>query len=154
TKAVQAGSGFLSQHSKELLFGLGASERIVRLTVEWPSGQAQTFSNVALNQRLRIEEGGEPKAEPFHAAAVPAARTAPVEAMPIPEASWLYEPFPVPDFSLPDLAGRTHALAGLRGRPSVLLLWTAESERSRAALHALAQGTGTLKQAGAGALAV
>ena len=29
TKIVQAGSGFLSQHSKELLFGLGASERIV-----------------------------------------------------------------------------------------------------------------------------
>ena len=37
-KVVQAGSGFLSQHSKELLIGLGASERILKLTVDWPSG--------------------------------------------------------------------------------------------------------------------
>ncbi len=32
TKIVQAGSGFLSQHSKELLFGLGLSQRILKLT--------------------------------------------------------------------------------------------------------------------------
>ncbi len=38
TKVVQAGSGFLSQHSKELLFGLGASQQIRTLTVVWPSG--------------------------------------------------------------------------------------------------------------------
>ena len=31
TRIVQAGSGFLSQHSKELLIGLGASQRIVAL---------------------------------------------------------------------------------------------------------------------------
>jgi len=45
-KEVQAGSGFLSQHSKELLFGLGASERVVRLTVDWPSGRTQTFADL------------------------------------------------------------------------------------------------------------
>ena len=43
TKIVQAGSGFLSQHSKELLFGLGASQRIVKLTVDWPSGANAGF---------------------------------------------------------------------------------------------------------------
>ena len=42
TKIVQAGSGFLSQHSKELLFGLGASQRIAKLTVEWPSGGSRS----------------------------------------------------------------------------------------------------------------
>ena len=51
TKTVQAGSGFLSQHSKELLFGLGASERIVSLTVDWPSGGTQTFSGLSLDTR-------------------------------------------------------------------------------------------------------
>ena len=61
TKVVNIGSGFLSQHSKELLFGLGASERIVKLTVEWPGGATQVFSDVPLNHRLRIEEGGEPE---------------------------------------------------------------------------------------------
>jgi len=40
TKVVHAGSGFLSQHSKELLFGLGTSERVLKLTVDWPSGHS------------------------------------------------------------------------------------------------------------------
>ena len=35
TRIVQAGSGFLSQHSKELLMGLGASQRVLKLTVSW-----------------------------------------------------------------------------------------------------------------------
>ncbi len=52
TKIVQAGSGFLSQHSKELLFGLGASRRILKLTVDWPSGSSQVFTDVRPNTRL------------------------------------------------------------------------------------------------------
>src|SRR5262249_14280134 len=67
TKTVSAGSGFISRHSKELLFGLGPSTRVARLTVDWPSGQSQTFTGVALNQRVRIEEGHDPIAEPFRA---------------------------------------------------------------------------------------
>ena len=58
TKAVQAGSGFLSQHSKELLFGLGRSTRVLRLTVDWPSGRQDVYADVSLERRLRIEEGG------------------------------------------------------------------------------------------------
>ena len=57
-KIVQAGSGFLSQHSKELLIGLGASERVLKLTVNWPSGATQVFTDVPLNTRIRIVEGG------------------------------------------------------------------------------------------------
>ena len=38
TKYLQAGSGFLSQHTKELFFGLGKGEGPVRATVRWPSG--------------------------------------------------------------------------------------------------------------------
>ena len=67
TKTVQAGSGFLSQHSKELLFGLGASERIVSVTVDWPSGGTQTFSGLPLDSRVRIVEGGTPETTPFAA---------------------------------------------------------------------------------------
>jgi Tfp pilus assembly protein PilF/peroxiredoxin len=153
TKIVNAGSGFLSQHSRELLFGLGASERVVRLTVEWPGGSAQVFSGVPLNHRLRIEEGGEPRAEPFRSP--PAAAKTPVlpPATP-PSASWLYEPFPAPDFSLPDLRGGQHSLSALRGRPTVLLFWASAAPGSRTALEALAQGGGALAQAGVGCLAI
>jgi hypothetical protein len=59
-KTVQAGSGFLSQHSKELLFGLGRAA-VVELTVEWPSGGKQVFSDVPLNHRLRIGRAASPR---------------------------------------------------------------------------------------------
>jgi len=38
TRYLQAGSGFLAQHSKELIFGVGRAEGGLRATVRWPSG--------------------------------------------------------------------------------------------------------------------
>ena len=154
TKEVQAGSGFLSQHSKELLFGLGASERVVRLTVEWPSGRTQAFTDLALNQRLRIEEGGEPRSEPYRTPPPLAAdASAPAAASP-PSSSWLFEPFPAADFSLLDLRGESRSLSALKGRPAVVLFWGTEAPPSRAALEALAAGGDTLARAGIGAVAI
>ncbi len=154
TKEVQVGSGFISQHSKELLFGLGRSERVVRLDVTWPSGRNQSFSGIPLNHRLRIEEGGEPRAEPFRTpSTLPADAGAPEKAA-APSASWLYEPFPVPELSLPDLRGQPRFLADLKGRPAVVLLWSAEAPGARAALQALARGAGALAAAGVGVTTV
>src|SRR5207302_6945546 len=58
-KFVQAGSGFLSQHTKEVFFGLGKSLGPVRATVRWPSGLVQQFDNVPVGHRVEIEEGDE-----------------------------------------------------------------------------------------------
>jgi len=154
TKEVQAGSGFLSQHSKELLFGLGASQRVVRLTVDWPSGRTQTFTDVPLNHRVRIEEGGEPRSEPYRTPSPLAVDTSPPAAASPPSASWLFEPFPAPDFALEDLGGEKRSLSALGGRPAVLLFWATEAPPSRAALDALASGSGALAQAGIGAVAI
>ncbi len=153
TKVVNAGSGFLSQHSKELLFGLGQSQRVARLTVEWPRGSTQVFSDVPLNHRLRIEEGGEPRGEPFRRPPTAADAAVLPPATP-PSASWLYEPFPAADFSLPDLRGEPRSLSGLRGRPAVVLFWAAEARGSHPALLALARGSAALAQAGVGCLAI
>jgi hypothetical protein len=65
TRIVQAGSGFLSQHSKELLIGLGPSARIVKLTVDWPSGGTQVLTDVSLDSRVTIVEGGSVQTTPF-----------------------------------------------------------------------------------------
>jgi hypothetical protein len=65
TRQLQAGSGFLSQHSKELLFGLGESRKILKLVVDWPSGKTQVFTDVPLDRRLRLTEGGEIAVEPL-----------------------------------------------------------------------------------------
>jgi Tfp pilus assembly protein PilF/peroxiredoxin len=154
TKEVQAGSGFLSQHSKELLFGLGASQRIVRLTVEWPSGRRQVFADVPLNHRLRIEEGSEPQPEPYATLPKLAADVTPPEPPSPPSTTWLFEPFPAPDFSLKDLRGEERSLSALQGRPAVVLVWATEAAPSRTALLALGEGGEALAQAGIGAAAI
>jgi len=153
-KVVQAGSGFLSQHSKELLIGLGPSERVLKLTVSWPSGLTQVFTDVPLNTRLRIGEGSEIEAEGFKpqsAGTTTSPASAPTTA---PGATWMYEPFPAPDFSLQDAAGRTHSLAALRGRPAIILLWSLDASAARAALETLGRGAQELTRAGVGAIAI
>jgi Flp pilus assembly protein TadD/peroxiredoxin len=156
TKLVHAGSGFLSQHSKELLFGLGASERVLKLSVEWPSGRSQVVTEgLLLNSRLRLVEGGELRAEPFATASgarPPSAETR-AAASP-PSVSWLFEPFPAPDFSREDLGGETRSLSALRGRPAVLLFWASAVSGSRSALETLARGRDALARAGIGSLAI
>ena len=153
-KIVQAGSGFLSQHSKELLIGLGASARLVKLTVDWPSGGTQVFTDVPLNTRVRIVEGGDVKTEPF------APRSSGMTTPPIagaaspPLSTWMYEPFPAPEFSLEDLSGGTRSLTALKGKPAVVLLWSADVAAARNALETLGRGAAALTHAGIGAIAI
>jgi Tfp pilus assembly protein PilF/peroxiredoxin len=159
TKTVQLGSGFISQHSKELLFGLGTSERILKVTIVWPSGLTQTLSDLPLNHRVWIEEGaGAVRTEPFHksagssgpAPAVPAADAG----EPLPAGTWLFEPYPAPDFTLRDLGGEERSLSALRGRPALILFWASWAPPSRAALTELARQRPALAAAGAEVLTV
>jgi len=131
TKYLQAGSGFLSQHSKELFFGIGKSQGPVRASIRWPSGLVQTFENLPVNHRIEIEEGSanfQPK--PF---AQPAARygqgDAPYkpEALPLAAETWLTEPLSAPDFALPDLSGKTWDLKSLRSSSLLLNFWATQS---------------------------
>ena len=150
TKYLQAGSGFLAQHSKEIFFGLGTANATVRAVVRWPSGLTQHFDNLPRNSRIRLEENTATfEAAPFSASAA-AYRTkslAPAivqEASPQSVETWLIEPLKAPAFSLPDLAGKTQTLASTEGRVTLLYLWAATSplchhqlkqlERQRAAI--------------------
>jgi Tfp pilus assembly protein PilF/peroxiredoxin len=155
TRIVTAGSGFLSQHSRTLIFGLGASERITRVTVTWPSGAVQTFADARLDTRARLTEGGRLEAAPIAAASVaPATPPAVPAAAPPPASSWLYDPFPAPPFSVADVAGQTRSLAALAGKPSLLLFWSTTTASGRAAVDALARGRAALDRAGVTALAI
>jgi Tfp pilus assembly protein PilF len=153
-KQVAAGSGFLSQHSKELLFGLGQSRRILELTIDWPSGEKQVFTDVPVDQRLRLEEGGQLQAAPLHAASKLAVDAAPLSRSALPSATWLFEPVPAPGFSLVDLRGEARSLAALAGRPAVLLAWSPRAPKALAVFRTFASGSGALAAAGIGALAL
>jgi len=128
TKYLQAGSGFLSQHSKELFFGIGKTASTVRATIRWPSGLTQVFEPLPANHRIELEEGSEGfRARPFGAS--PPAWTRGSERQltdqsPDSFATWLLEPLPAPDFSLPDLRGSSRQLSSFRGHLVLLHFWT------------------------------
>ncbi len=74
TRMVQAGSGFLSQHSKELFFGLGKATGPVRASIRWPSGALQELRDLPLNHRIWVEEGSPPsRIEAFRGSLAPSA---------------------------------------------------------------------------------
>jgi Tfp pilus assembly protein PilF/peroxiredoxin len=157
TKIVLAGSGFISQHSQELLFGLGKSKRILKVEILWPSGTTQTLSDVAPGRRVWITEGSsDVRSEPLRAQAPSLPSTVPQAEAPAPPATgtWLYRPYPAPDFTLRDLEGGEHTLSRLRGRPVLLCFWSAAAPPSQLALAELALERQALATAGATLLAV
>jgi len=127
TKYLQAGSGFLSQHTKELFFGVGKAEGTVVATVRWPSGLTQSLLGLPVNHRIEVVEGSanfqaKPLAvsKPTAAEAVTAEKP---ELLPTTVETWLIESIPAPEFTLPDVAGNLQALSSFRGSEVLLTFW-------------------------------
>lgn len=126
TKLLQAGSGFLSQHSKDLFFGLGDAKGDPSATIRWPSGHIQRLKELPLNHRVFVTEGLEaPRVEPF-------LRRLPEENAAIHSTqnglsgtleTWLLIPISAPDFSLVDVFGKSWTLSALRGIPVLVCFW-------------------------------
>jgi tetratricopeptide (TPR) repeat protein len=151
TRMLQAGSGFLSQHSKEVFFGLGEAKGAVRASIRWPSGLVQELHDLPLNHRVWVEEGAASyKAEAFKiepqgrkpeslvaqadtTETLPQPTTAPGEhdSLPTTVETWLLAPVSAPDFSLPDLNGETRTLAAFRGKVVLLNFWATASAGCR-----------------------
>lgn len=134
TKYIQAGTGFLAQHSKDLFFGLGKSQGFIRATIRWPRGLTQTFAHVPANHRVEIQEGSADfQAKPFAASSVLGRDTGePPKLEPLPASSetWLIGPLAAPEFSLPDLDGNTQTLRSFRGSCLLLCFWATDSVAS------------------------
>ncbi len=144
TRSLQAGSGFLSQHSKDIFFGLGSTSGPVRALIRWPSGLVQELSGLPVNHLVWIEEGSGPhRIEAFHnittrePLAAGNAKTPQNETLPVTVETWLVAPIEAPDFSLPDVSGKTQTLSSLRGKPILLNFSTLQGERCRSDLIAL-----------------
>ncbi len=167
---VQAGSGFLAQHSKELFFGLGNATGAVKATVRWPSGLVQKFEDLPANHRIWIDEGlTVVRKEAF--AAVPK-RVAPnggssgqgAEQLPTQVETWLVVPVAAPDFRVSGAETTGGMLSGLRGKPVLLYFgtdemadWGAELRRwqsvnekwSREGLQLVVVNVGEMQKSGA-----
>ena len=166
TRMLQAGSGFLSQHSKEVFFGLGEVKGPLRASIRWPSGLVQELNDLPINHKIWVAEGAEPsrveafktehqglKPESF-TSVIGTAEAAPshrsnshspssglreTEAIPASVETWLLAPVSAPDFSLSDLAGQTRTLSELRGKVVLLNFWATGSATYREDLRKLNQ---------------
>jgi Flp pilus assembly protein TadD/peroxiredoxin len=130
TRTLQAGTGFLAQHSKELHFGLGQTAQTVNATIRWPNGSAQTLREVPVNHRVWVEEGNAtPRLEPFKTATANVSSSASTVPYVYPTVfgTWLLAPVEAPDFSIQDQSAKTPTLASLRGKPALLYFWATGS---------------------------
>lgn len=141
TKYLQAGTGFLSQHSKELFFGLGKSSHPISATVRWPSGLTQTFEGIPANHCVTLEEGQKKiSAKPFSSHVIPPKTSTEAvrpETLPSSVATWLLDPLAAPEFNLPDSSGTMRTLAALRGKPILLSFWSAKLQTALDQLRSL-----------------
>lgn len=98
TKTLQVGSGFLSQHSKELFFGLGDTKGKLEATIRWPSGVTQQLTDLQPNYRIWVTEGESPsRMEPFQTLKpISDSEVAAKEALPKLIETWLLTPIAVP----------------------------------------------------------
>ncbi len=158
TRYLQAGSGFLSQHSKELFFGIGDANGPVRATVRWPGGLTQTYENLPANHRIEIVEGSPDfVAKPFQNSPASYGRAEeffkPAN-LPLSIETWLFEPLNAPEFSLPDLAGTTQSLRSFRGSATLLSFWATTATPSTDQLQLLQKSFSRLASSGIRVVAV
>ncbi len=158
TKYVQAGSGFLSQHTKELFFGLAENSSGIRANVRWPSGTMQDFENLPANHRIELREGNASfQSKAF--AKPPRAWATPVdlptgEILPSAWGTWLIEPVPAPEFSLPDSSGTLHELRSFQGKLLLLSLWSTGTPECREQLRRIRDAYAILGATGIQTLAI
>jgi hypothetical protein len=56
-RTIKGGGSYLSASDRRVLFGLGVQQQPGRLTVRWPSGQVQTWDNLASDRYWQLVEG-------------------------------------------------------------------------------------------------
>jgi Flp pilus assembly protein TadD/peroxiredoxin len=143
TRYLQAGTGFLAQHSKELFFGLGKPEAAIHATIQWPSGLSQRLDNLPANHRIAIEEANPtPAVTPFATTSAAYETPGPTAApppLPSEVETWLLQPVKAPDFSSPGLDGKPVELSSFRGGFVLLQFWSTQAPFSLEQLQLLKQ---------------
>jgi hypothetical protein len=64
TRYAKGGASYLSASDQRHVFGLGSTGAIDKLTVKWPSGQEQVFTDLKTDRYWRITEGKQEPQEP------------------------------------------------------------------------------------------
>lgn len=161
-KTLHAGSGYLSQSSKWLHFGLGSEESAVirSIKVQWPGGELESFTGASVNRHFILAQGrGE--ARPWDVPSVaPEALEDPGEPAPVPpevpSRVILLRPPPVPShLSYTNLSAGEEALSAHFGKePVALHLFATWCPNCREELAAWTAAVNDLTEAGIKVLAI
>ena len=158
TKVVSAGQGFLSQHSKTLIFGIGKANRADEVRIAWPSGGEDVVLDVGANRLVHVLEGSGAISVVAHrppgrhgARASPSHGSAPDRSA---NGIWLVDPLIAPSWSLSDLNGVSHSASDYMGSPFLLNIWATWCPPCREELRDLQQSQSELTEAGLGVVAV
>ena len=121
SKEAKAGSGFLSQSSPLVWFGLG-EKPVFDVEVGWPSGKRSRWNALAAGGVYRLRPDTEPELEPFRSGT---AREE-VSVAPPPVLGygfWTLDPPPAPDFDLSSLDGSQVRLSTRLDKPTLVNFW-------------------------------
>ncbi len=145
---LNAGSGFLSQHTKCLHFGLGDTSGPVDVTVYWPGGAKEEYKSLSPGHRVVLQQGethieGRPfLAVPRHS---PAMQHSTPDDLDAPCQTWMVSPIAIPTFHLRDLRGRPFDASSIH-QPTLLVFWQPDCSASAEYLRLLAQHAAAWKR--------
>ena len=151
-KTVQAGSGFLSQSSKRLTFGVGAAEKIESASIYWPSGKVHRMKHLTVGTMYELAEGNEKpstKTNDRYRLKIGGSRLTGSVRQPLSDQRTLFAPrFPLPSPEVQVASGKWNRLKTTDDKPSVFLFWGSNGQ-SEQALEELNQFVGDLEKANA-----
>ena len=121
-KTVHIGQGFLSQSSRWLHFGIGDASKISKVTVQWPGGKLEEFSDLKINTRYEIHQDGKLVLVPSPSVVPPLPNSSPT--LPEPAGQFrvpLVANVPMPDLPYRDASGLTKNLLDVKGDGMLLI---------------------------------
>ena len=155
-KTVQAGSGFLSQSSKRLTFGVAAGKKIESVSVYWPSGKVHRMKHLAVGATYELAEGNKRPISKINDRYGLKIGSFPLKGseQPLSDQRTLFTPrFPLPAPEVQVASGKWNRLRTTDGKPSVFLFWGSNAQSDQA-LEKLNQFVGDLEEANADVVTV
>ncbi|HWG20767.1 MAG TPA: FG-GAP-like repeat-containing protein [Terracidiphilus sp.] len=157
-RTLRAGSGFLSQNTKAIHFGLGHNSGTPRATIQWPNGTRQVLENLPANHRIEVVEGvADFHAVPFKPPQWAQSTSEPStlhQPAPASRGTWLLDPIQIPNPALTDADGTPRTLNEWKGRAQLLAFASPSCSKSAAFLVELERGQAEWKKSGIAVIAI